>query len=71
MHTGSSSGRVRYSEVKAFLQGQPDLTANYISITTMDNRSISLSGNHLIHARKHGSDKFNPMLVTMSSCIFN
>ena len=60
-HTVSFRGKVRYSEVKAFLQKQPDLTVKYISIVTMDNRSLSLSGNHAIHARKYVSDEFQPM----------
>ena len=57
----SSEGRVAYNEVRAFLHKQPTVTKEYKSITTSLNTTISLSGNHLIFARKVFTDKFQPM----------
>ena len=54
----SSTGT--YSEVKAFLQRQPNILYQYKSIATMK-ETIILSGNHLIYARKNLDDQFNPM----------
>ena len=57
----TASGSVKYSSVKAFLKKQSDVIMNYKSIATFLNKSISLSGNHLVYARKHDSDKFHVM----------
>ena len=54
-------GGVTYSEVKIFLVKQPDVVTEYRTITTSSNRTISLSGNHLIYTHESGSDKFLPM----------
>ena len=60
-HSVSSEGRLQYSEVRTFLQKQDSVIGVYRSITTSGNSTISLSGNHLIHAKKISNDKFTPM----------
>ena len=57
----SSEGRLQHSEVRTFLRKEESVIALYRSITTSGNNTISLSGNHLIHARKISNDKFTPM----------
>ena len=57
----SQSGRLTYSKVITFLKKQPKTSNMYKSITTSGNKTINLSGNHLIYGRKSSSDKFNPM----------
>ena len=57
----SKFGIVRYSEVVSFLQKEANVVAKYESITTSHNESIQLSGSHLVFARKHIDEKFNPM----------
>ena len=57
----SSDGKLRYSEVKAFLQKKDSVSAVYKLIKTSVNSSIHLSENHLIYARKDRNDKFIPM----------
>ena len=57
----SSRGNLMYSEVRTFRQKQNAVTSVYKSITTAENNTISLSGNHLIYARKSCNGKFNPM----------
>ena len=54
-----SQGRIKYSEVTAFLQKQQDMAAMYLSITTLSNKTITLSESHLIYTRKNSRDKFN------------
>ena len=56
----SSSGTVKYSAVKAFLKKQPKMVAEYKSIATV-NETLTLSGNHLVYARKVVDDQCNPM----------
>ena len=60
-HAVSSGGIAGYGEVTAFMKNQQTVTAIYKSITTAGNRTISLSGSHLIYAKRHAADKFNPM----------
>ena len=57
----SSSGSVQYSEVKAFLKKIPDVIMKYMSITTDANKTITLSENHLIYAKKFTTEQFHPM----------
>ena len=57
----SSKGSVTYSEVRALPHKQPTVTDMYNSITTSMNTTISLSGKHLIFARKVFTNKFQPM----------
>ena len=60
-HSVSSGGKLRYSEVKAFLQKKDSVSVVYKLIKTSVNSSIHLSENHLIYARKDRNDKFIPM----------
>ena len=60
-HAVSSTGEMTYSEVIAFLKKDPTTLIEYQLITTSYNESVILSGDHLIYARKLGSDEFNPM----------
>ena len=60
-HSVSSGGKLRYSEVKAFLQKKDSMSAVYKLIKTSVNSSIHLSENHLIYARKGRNNKFIPM----------
>ena len=59
--TVSSHDELTYSEVKLFLVKEFDVVTEYKTITTSSNRTISLSGNHLIFSRKADCDKFYPM----------
>ena len=56
-----SSGTVTYSEVRAFLEKELTVITKYKSITTIWNETLTLTGNHLIYARKNCTDKFDPM----------
>ena len=56
-----SHDELTYSEVKLFLVKESDVITEYKTITTSSNRTISLSGNHLIFARKADRDRFYPM----------
>ena len=57
----SPSGRLTYSKVSTFLKKQYETINMYKSIKTSGNKTISLSGNHLIYGRKTAVGKFNPM----------
>ena len=57
----SSRGNLKYSKVGAFMKKQHKTTTVYKSITTSKNKTIHLSGNHLIYVQKNKMDKFNPM----------
>ena len=58
----SPTGSVIYTEVRTFMKQQPTTTTTaYKSITTSLNKTISLSSNHLLYARKYGTDKFQKM----------
>ena len=50
-----------HSGVITFLKQQPIKRTMYRSIATDMNRTISLSGNHLIYSRKNNMDKFLPL----------
>ena len=50
-----------YSKVTILMEKRHNVTCMYRIITTEFNRTISLTGNHLIYTRKHSSDKFIPM----------
>ena len=50
-----------FSEIKTFMKKQPTVATMYKSIRTSLNYTISLTGEHLIHARLSGGDKFNIM----------
>ena len=57
----SEDGKLTYSKVTAFLKKWPSMISMYKSITTLGNKTISISGNHLIYTKKDKNDKFNPM----------
>ena len=50
-----------YSEVRTFMMEDHTVINDYMSITTSWNNTISLTGNHLIYARKNSTKKFNPV----------
>ena len=58
-----SGSNLEYSEVRVFLEQKPTVTTMYKSITTSNNRTISLSKNHLIYLRKTSAERFNPLQV--------
>ena len=60
-----SSGAVIYSEVRTFMKRQPTMITKYKSITTFWNKTLTLSGKHLIYARRSLNEKFNPMWVLL------
>ena len=49
-----------YSAVKAFLKKEQNVITQYKSIVTM-NKTLTLSADHLVYARKKLVDKFYPM----------
>ena len=56
----SSSEFVSYNDVRIFLKKIPNVIGWYNSIKTSLNKTISLSGNHLIYTRR-GNGKFKAM----------
>ena len=50
-----------YSEVKTFMKNQPNVIDTYLEISTLENRTVSLSSDHLIYTRKSNDDKFYPV----------
>ena len=64
-----SEGKLIYSEVRTVLHRTPDAITVYKSITTEGNKTISLSGNHLIYTRESHNEKFNPKYVTEVSVL--
>ena len=62
-HLVSLSGHIVNSEIRSFMKKQPEVMTIYRSITTTLNKTISLTGSHLIYARQTTSGKFNPMWV--------
>ena len=60
-HSVSSEGTVTYSKVVTFLNQQQTVTIDYKSIGTALNKTITLSGSHLIFSRKSVTEDFNPM----------
>ena len=57
----SSTGRMAYSAVRIFLKKDSLTIVKYQSITTSCNESLTLSEDHLLYARKVGSEEFHPM----------
>ena len=49
------------SEIRAFMKQRTEVVAMYRSIATTSNKTISLTGSHLIYARQTTGGKFNPM----------
>ena len=58
LHPVSRNGGVVQSEVKSFLMKEKTVTSIYKSITTALNKTITLSGSHLIYARRLSTDHF-------------
>ena len=56
-----STGGVKYSEVRTFMKKNHNAVMKYVSITTLCNRTLTLSPDHLVYVRKGCSDDFNPM----------
>ena len=54
----SEDGSMVYSEVRTFMDKNPAVTNPYRSITTLGNKTISLTGNHPLYARKSSTEKF-------------
>ena len=50
-----------YSEVKTFLTKAPSVIDMYKLITTSLNKTISLTGSHLLYVRKANTEKFSQM----------
>ena len=59
-HTVSSTGAIIYSEIRAFLEKQPNKMTYFKSIATV-NETFFMTGNHLIFARETFAAQFNPM----------
>ena len=68
--TVSTTGSVQYREVKAFLKNQANRILKFLSIRTFDERTITLSKEHLIYTRKSSTDEFNPEQVTQKANIY-
>ena len=60
-HIVSSTGSLIYTEVTAFLKRQLNMITNYKSITTSSHKSLTLSADHLMYARKFHNVQFNPL----------
>ena len=57
----SPNGRVVFDEVQIFMKKQFNIMTKYKAITTSCNKTIRLSGNHLIYARSKSADIFYPV----------
>ena len=60
-HTVSHSGNIVYSEIRGFMKKQHTGIVMYKTLTTSKNKTIQLSGDHLIYARKTSLNKYHPM----------
>ena len=57
----TSEGFIEFSEVTAVLRNRSTVTVLYKSITTAAIKTISLTENHLIYAKKHSAGIFHAM----------
>ena len=57
----SSTSGVKHSEVVAFLEMLPTMIIQFLCITTFDNKSLTLTGNHQLYAKQGFDDQFHPM----------
>ena len=55
------SAGVEYSEVITFMKNKGTVLTMYKEITTSLNKTISLSPDHLLYARRNATGIFNPM----------
>ena len=60
LHLVSPDGSIVYSTVRTFLKIKHTEVTIYKSIMISGNKTIDLTGNHLIYSRKCSTDKFNP-----------
>ena len=51
-------GKISYSEVRTFLTKDSSVINMFKSITTSMNRTITLTGNHLIYAKNGNANQF-------------
>ena len=63
IYLATSDGSLTYSEVISFVEKQHALTTMFKSITTSFNNTVTLTGNHLIYARRSSVEKFIPKWV--------
>ena len=56
----SPRGKLTYSQLVKFLQKAPNMIAEYLSITTIGNKTLTLSTSHLMFARKNDNSEFHP-----------
>ena len=56
----SSTGTITYSEVTGFIKKWPNQMTQYKSTATV-NETITLTGNHLVYARKYFAEQFYTM----------
>ena len=59
--SASQGSKVTYTEVRRFLKYNPGTIFKFKSITTSWNKTIALTGDHLIYAKKSCDGKFNPV----------
>ena len=52
-----------YSEVRTFLEKDNNAIMKYLSIMTSCNRTLTVSPNHPVYARKGCNDEFTPVYV--------
>ena len=55
----SQATTVTFTEISTFLKYTPDAIYKYKSITTLWNKTITLTGGHLVYTRKSSDCKFN------------
>ena len=61
LYTVSKDGRIIFSEVRTFMHKEHMTTNMYVSLVTSSNKTIYLTGDHLIYGRESQTEKFNPM----------
>ena len=57
----STNGNLICSEITSFMEREHFTTNMYALLTTSHNKTISLTKNHLVYARKSSMDKFMPV----------
>ena len=60
--TVSTDGKIQYSEVRTFMEKQLAVATTFLSVTTSENKTIDVTGNHFLYARKIFTDSFIPIL---------
>ena len=54
-------GSLTFSKVRSFLEKKDSVNMMYMTVKTSCNKTISLSGNHLIYVKQISTDQFKPM----------